>query len=51
MQKLEIHENKRYIINADGTQFFYIGDTAWELFHRLDRDEINYYLKNRADKI
>jgi len=50
MQKLKIHENKRYITTEDGAQFFYMGDTAWELFHRLDREEINYYLKNRADK-
>jgi hypothetical protein len=50
IQKLKIHENKRYIIREDGSQFFYMGDTAWELFHRLDRDETDYYLKNRADK-
>ena len=50
IQKLKIHENKRYIIREDGSQFFYMGDTAWELFHRLDRDETDYYLKNRANK-
>lgn len=50
IQKLKIHENKRYIIREDGSQFFYMGDTAWELFHRLNREEIDYYLQNRADK-
>ena len=50
IQKLKIHENKRYIVNEDGSQFFYMGDTAWELFHRLNREEADYYLKNRADK-
>jgi hypothetical protein len=25
-----------------------MGDTAWELFHRLDREDADYYLKKRA---
>ena len=50
VQKLKINENKRYIIREDGSGFFYMGDTAWELFHRLDREEADAYLKNRADK-
>ena len=31
-----------------GTPFFYLGDTAWELFHRLDREEADEYLSLRA---
>ena len=27
-----------------------MGDTAWELFHRLSYDESDHYLRNRADK-
>ena len=50
MQRLKISENKRYLIYADGTPFFYLGDTAWELFHRLDREEADYYLQTRADQ-
>ena len=30
--------------------FFYLGDTAWELFHRLDLDEARIFLENRAAK-
>lgn len=37
-------------MKADGTPFFWLGDTAWELFHRLDREEATKYLKNRAEK-
>ncbi len=47
---LRIHENQRYLTNADGTPFFWLGDTAWELFHRLDREEADRYLSNRAAK-
>lgn len=34
----------------DGTPFFWLGDTGWELFHRLTRDEIVQYLDNREAK-
>jgi len=34
----------------DGTPFFWLGDTAWELFHRLKLEEIKTYLDNRQKK-
>ena len=34
----------------DGTPFFWLGDTGWELFHRLSLEEIKLYLDNRAAK-
>ena len=43
-------ENHRYLIDQDGKPFFYLADTAWELFHRLDRAEADLYLKDRASK-
>lgn len=49
-QQLKISDNKHFIVKADGAPFFYLGDTAWELFHRLSREEADRYLKNRADK-
>lgn len=48
--KLQVSANKRFIQHADGTPFFYLGDTSWELFHRLDRTEAEKYLTNRAQK-
>ena len=47
---LKISENGRFIVHADGTPFFYLGDTAWELFHRLNREEALTYLDNRSAK-
>ncbi|MEM9833043.1 MAG: glycoside hydrolase family 140 protein [Bacteroidota bacterium] len=49
-QSLKVSENQRYLTQEDGTPFFWLGDTAWELFHRLDREEATNYLRNRADK-
>ncbi len=47
---LKVSDNQRFITYQDGKPFFYLGDTAWELFHRLNREESRKYLKNRADK-
>ena len=38
------------MVHEDGSPFFYLGDTAWELFHRLKREEADLYLTNRAAK-
>ena len=47
---LKVSENRRFLVHADGTPFFYLSDTAWELFHRLNREEADKYLANRAAK-
>jgi hypothetical protein len=49
-RRLRVSENQRYLTYADGRPFFYLGDTAWELFHRLNREEADRYLENRAQK-
>ena len=43
-------ENRRFLVYEDGRPFFYLGDTAWELFHRLNREEADRYLQDRARK-
>src|SRR5688500_14111851 len=48
--RLQVSDNKRFLITADGSPFFYLGDTAWELFHRLDREQADRYLQDRAAK-
>jgi hypothetical protein len=48
--RLQVNENHRFLVKEDGQPFFYLGDTAWELFHRLNREEATRYLENRARK-
>lgn len=50
LQELKVSENGHFLQNADGTPFFYLGDTAWELFHRLNREQADLYLQDRAEK-
>jgi hypothetical protein len=48
LPRLKISDNRRFIVNDDGSPFFYLADTAWELFHRLDREQARKYLEHRA---
>ncbi len=46
----KISDNGRYLLDRGGKPFFWLGDTAWELFHRLNREEAEEYLKDRSNK-
>jgi hypothetical protein len=48
LARLTIEQSRRYLAKEDGTPFFWLGDTAWELFHKLSREEAELYLRNRA---
>jgi hypothetical protein len=48
--RLKVSANHRYLEYEDGRPFFYLGDTAWELYHRLNREEATQYLTNRSQK-
>jgi hypothetical protein len=45
-----VSQDGRFLLLPNGQPFFYLGDTAWELFHRLSRDEAERYLSNRSAK-
>ncbi len=49
-ERLQVSENGRYLKTSVGRPFLYLGCTAWELFHRLDREEAAAYLANRKEK-
>jgi hypothetical protein len=48
LPRLKVSDNHRFLQTEDGKPFFWLGDTAWELFHRLDREEVIRYLDHRA---
>ena len=50
MQALKVSENGRYLTLADGEPFFWLGDTGWLLFNKLDREEAENYLEDRKGK-
>ncbi len=53
LPRLQVSGNHRFLVQVSPEgkpeiPFFYLGDTAWELFHRLDREEAGHYLSVRA---
>ncbi len=49
-QRLNVSHNGRYLVTKDGNPFFWLADTAWELLHRCNREEIDIYLEKRASQ-
>ena len=45
--RIVVHPGGRYLQYADGRPFFYLGDTAWELFHRTTREEARRFIHRR----
>jgi hypothetical protein len=40
----------RHLQHRDGTPFFYMGDTAWEMINRSTREEVELYMADRREK-
>lgn len=49
-QSLRVSDNQRFLVKQDGTPFFWLADTAWELLHRCDREEVEMYLDKRQEQ-
>ena len=47
---LQVSENQRFLQNEKGEAFFWLGDTGWLLFSKLNREEAETYLEDRAVK-
>lgn len=47
---LRVSDNGHFLQQADGEPFFWLGDTGWLLFSKLDRDQVETYLENRRQK-
>lgn len=47
---LEISSDGHMLQHKNNSGFFWMGDTAWEIFARLSRDEIDRYFADRSEK-
>ena len=46
--RLHVSPDRRRLVTGEGKPFFWLGDTAWELLHRLDDADTDHYLARRA---
>jgi hypothetical protein len=47
---LRVSDNHRFLVQTGGRPFFWLADTAWEIFHRLKLEEADRYFRDRAKK-
>jgi len=47
---LRVSDNKHFLVTKDGKPFFWLGDTGWELFHRLNKENAAQYFKKRSEQ-
>ncbi|PIF02100.1 MAG: hypothetical protein CR996_01440 [Draconibacterium sp.] len=49
--QINVDSSGKYLVETStGKPFFWLGDTGWELFHRLTREEAIYYLDKRKSQ-
>ncbi|WP_370174321.1 glycoside hydrolase family 140 protein [Leeuwenhoekiella palythoae] len=50
VKPIQIADNPHYLQKENGDPFFWLGDTAWLMFSKLNRSEIATYLDDRKSK-
>lgn len=48
--QIQVSKNNRFLETKEGKPFFWLGDTDWELFHRLTREEAERFLEIRRQQ-
>ena len=50
LPQLQVSKNGRFLVTDKGKPFFWLGDTACSLFEKLNREDVDFYLKDRKSK-
>jgi hypothetical protein len=50
LARLKVSSNHHFLVTESDRPFFWLGDTAWSLFHRMTREEIEAYYADRQRK-
>lgn len=50
LDRLTVDDTGHFLITERGERFFWLGDTAWQLFAKLDQSEALRYLRDRKSK-
>src|SRR6056300_1057543 len=49
-QEVKVSKNGHYFQAANGSPFFWLADTGWLAFKKLDREALNTYFEDRKNK-
>lgn len=47
ISQIKVSDNNRFLVTKENKPFFWLGDTDWELFHRLTREEATTFIDTR----
>jgi hypothetical protein len=50
LPKIKVSQNQHYLVTEDAKPFFWLGDTGWLTFSKLDRAGVDKYFKDRKAK-
>ncbi|WP_158827507.1 glycoside hydrolase family 140 protein [Mucilaginibacter lacusdianchii] len=50
LEKLSVSANHRYFVSGNQKPFFWLGDTGWLLFSKLNREDAEKYLETRRQQ-
>jgi hypothetical protein len=48
--QIQVSANKKFLSTKDGKPFFWLGDTDWEMCHRLNREEVETFINTRSQQ-
>ncbi|HMG94417.1 MAG TPA: glycoside hydrolase family 140 protein [Chryseolinea sp.] len=48
--QIQVSPDKKFLTTKDGKPFFWLGDTDWEMFHRLNREEAEKFINIRSEQ-
>lgn len=48
--QIKVSDNGKFLTDKNGKPFFWLADTNWEMFHRLNREEAKDFIKIRSEQ-
>jgi lysophospholipase L1-like esterase len=50
LSPLKVSDNQRFLTTKDNKPFFWLADTGWEAFHKLNHKEADFYFQKREEQ-
>ena len=50
LPRLQVSNDHHHLVSSDGKPFFWMGDTGWELFHKLNKEDATFYFRKRSEQ-
>jgi len=48
--QIHVSDNQKFLVDKNGKPFFWVGDTDWELFHRMTREQATEFINTRSEQ-